>query len=165
MKAVVAPRREPSGRIISRIYAAWASEQTDVVPGTYADNDNEHSLLIDAPPQAQDDLTRRTTDAFRASGYDRTGRPMDRISHQQAKRYVDAYLSAEGSATIAGTASRFGSVWLVSEIEPDHPDEMLLGRALAVFDDGAVYSTGSLPPQHEIQSLLDRLDPNRPRFV
>jgi hypothetical protein len=42
-----------------------------------------------------------------------------------------------------------------------HPDEMLLGGALAVFDDGAVYPIGSMPPGSEVARLLHRLDPNR----
>ena len=69
------------------------------------------------------------------------------ISAQAAKKKANAHLEAEGSPMVALNASRSDThgVWVVDYRDPDHPDEMLIGGALVVTDEGAVHGIGSTP--------------------
>ncbi len=69
------------------------------------------------------------------------------ISHQEAKRHANEHLRADGTRLVAGHATRnqrYG-VWFVSYVEPERPDEMLIGGGLVVTDDGDVHDVGSVP--------------------
>lgn len=69
------------------------------------------------------------------------------ISAQAAKKQANAHLRAEGSHLVAlhATRSKKHGVWVVGYRDPDHPDEMLIGGALVVTDEGAVHGIGSTP--------------------
>lgn len=69
------------------------------------------------------------------------------ISAQAAKEQANAYLRADGSNLVARHASRDKKhgVWIVGYRDPDFPDEMLIGGALVVTDEGEVYTIGSTP--------------------
>lgn len=69
------------------------------------------------------------------------------ISAQAAKQQADAHLRAEGSHLSALHASRDTKhgVWVVGYSDPDQPDEMLIGGALVVTDEGEVHEIGSTP--------------------
>lgn len=69
------------------------------------------------------------------------------ISYQEAKRILNAYLRSEGSSQIAGPAhrDRRWPVWVIAARDPESPQEMLIGGAFVVTDDGAVYSISSTP--------------------
>ncbi|WP_206063288.1 hypothetical protein [Nocardioides sp. HDW12B] len=69
------------------------------------------------------------------------------ISANTAKKHANGHLRAEGSNLVALHASknkRHG-VWIVDYHDPDHPNEMLIGGALVVTDDGEVHTIGSTP--------------------
>ena len=79
------------------------------------------------------------------------------ISAQAAKKRAKTHLHAEGSHLEVSGASRDKKhgVWVVSYRAPDHPDEMLIGGALVVTDDGDVHTIGSTPDavDHLMESL------------
>lgn len=64
-----------------------------------------------------------------------------------ARGQADAYLRAEGSSLKAAHASRNRKhgVWVVSYHDPSHPNDMLIGGALVVTDEGEVHGIGSTP--------------------
>ncbi len=69
------------------------------------------------------------------------------ISAQAAKKQANAHLLAEGSDLVALHASRNKKhgVWVVDYRDPDQPNEMLIGGALVVTDEGEVHGIGSTP--------------------
>jgi uracil-DNA glycosylase len=82
-------------------------------------------------------------------------RPTERgivISASAAKKKANAHLHAEGSRLVALHASRNNKhgVWVVDYRDPDHPDEMLIGGALVVTDEGDVHGIGSTPDAVEV---------------
>ncbi len=82
----------------------------------------------------------------------------DVISHQEAKRLADEHLRSEGSPWVASHATRnrrYG-VWEGGHRDPAHPDEMLIGGALVVTDDGNVHDVGSAPGS--LDDLMMALD-------
>lgn len=69
------------------------------------------------------------------------------ISAQAAKKRANAHLLAEGANLVAFSASRNKKhgLWVVDYRDPDRLDEMLMGGALAVIDEGEVHRIGSTP--------------------
>jgi uracil-DNA glycosylase len=69
------------------------------------------------------------------------------ISAQAAKKQAKAHLRAEGSRLVAlhGYRDKKHGVWVVDYRDPDRPDEMLIGGALVVTDEGEVHEIGSTP--------------------
>lgn len=88
------------------------------------------------------------------------GRPTEGdivISAHAAKKQANVHLRAEGSHLAALHASRNQKhgVWVVDYRDPDHPDEMLVGGALVVTDEGEVHGIGSTPDAVDL--LMDSL--------
>jgi uracil-DNA glycosylase len=90
-------------------------------------------------------------------------------THKQAIELASAHLRDEGSALVARQNGlrrdkRLG-LWHVDYYDPEHPDELLCGGSLAVWDDGRVESVGSSPSERDMidaegrfrQSLVDAL--------
>lgn len=79
-------------------------------------------------------------------------------SAQAAKDQANAHLRAEGSHLVALHTSRNKKhgVWVIGYRDPDHPDEMLIGGALVVTDEGEVHNIGSTPDAVDLlmESLL-----------
>lgn len=69
------------------------------------------------------------------------------ISAQVAKKRANAHLLADGSRLVALHASRDSKygVWVVDYRDPDSPEQMLVGGALVVTDQGEVHEIGSTP--------------------
>lgn len=69
------------------------------------------------------------------------------ISAQAAKKQANAHLRTDGSHLVAVHASKDKKhgVWVVGYSDPDHPDEMLIGGAMVVTDEGEVHTIGSTP--------------------
>jgi uracil-DNA glycosylase len=82
------------------------------------------------------------------------------ISAQAAKKQANAHLLAEGSNLVALHAFRHSTygVWVVDYRDPDHPDEMLIGGALVVTDEGEVHAIGSTPDALDL--LMESLGRN-----
>lgn len=81
------------------------------------------------------------------------------ISAAKATRHANAHLRAEGARLVAVQASRDKKhgVWVVGYRDPDHAEEMLIGGALVVTDDGEVHSIGSTPDAVDV--LMQSLPP------
>lgn len=79
-------------------------------------------------------------------------------SAQAAKQQANAHLGAEGSRLVASTASRDKKhdVWVVGYRDPNHSDEMLIGGALVVTDEGDVHAVGSTPDA--VDRLMEGLE-------
>lgn len=82
------------------------------------------------------------------------------MSPHAAKKQATAHLRAQGSNLVAlhATRNKKHGVWVVDYRDPDHPDEMLIGGALVVTDDGEVHSIGSTPDSVDL--LMESLGRN-----
>jgi hypothetical protein len=70
-------------------------------------------------------------------------------TRKEAIELASAHLRDEGSALVVRQNGlrrdkRLG-LWHVGSYDPEHPDELLCGGGLAVWDDGRVESVGSSP--------------------
>ncbi len=90
-------------------------------------------------------------------------------TRKEAIELASAHLRDEGSALVARRNGlrrdkRLG-LWHADYYDPEHPDDLLCGGALAVWDDGRVESVGSSPSERDMldaqmrfdQSLVDAL--------
>jgi uracil-DNA glycosylase len=76
------------------------------------------------------------------------------LSRDEAITKANAYLQAEGSQLIAHFESALPNplqrLWIVSYIDPTHPDQQLDGGGLVVPTDGEVYEISSAPGGEEL---------------